>query len=96
MVNEVNSPKSPYLIFIEDSDGRINDIFIGGENQVLMETDNIVAAVTSLMFIYYVCNLEYPKQCFNTFLFLQRAVLKIFDRVKVPTKVLLLLNELYK
>ena len=61
-----------------------------------MELDNIVAAVLCLMFMYYVCNLEYPKECFNTFLFLQRTVLKVFDRVKVPTKVLLFSNELYK
>lgn len=53
-----------------------------------MELDNIVAAVSCLMFMYYVCNLEYPKECFNTFLFLQRTVLKVFDRVKFPTKVL--------
>ena len=87
---------SPFLIFIEDSQGRVDRIYIAGEKRVLMELDNIVAAVSCLMFMYYVCNLEYPKECFNTFLFLQRTVLKVFDCVKVPTKVLLFLNELYK
>ena len=86
----------PYVIFCEDSNGSVNRIFIAAEKRILMEADDILAAVSSLMFIYYICNLEYPKQCFDTFLFLQRAVLKLFDRVKVPTKVLLFLNELYK
>ena len=86
----------PFLIFIEDRQGRVDRIYIAGEKRVLMGLENIVAAVTCLMFMYYVCKLEYPKECFNTFLFLQRTVLKVFDRVKFPTKVLLFLNELYK
>ena len=95
-VKKETIPMSSFLIFTEDSDGRVDRIYIAGEKRVLLEVDNMIAAVSCLMFIYYVCNLEYPKECFNTYLFLQRAVLKVFDRVKVPTKVLLLLNELYK
>ncbi len=72
----------------------MDKISIAGEKMVLLDADDVVSAVSSLMFICYVCNLEYPKECFNTFLFLQRAVLKVFDRVKVPTMVLLLMNEL--
>ena len=87
---------TPFLVFTEDSDGRVNKIYIAGEKHILMELDNVIDGVSCLMFVYYVCNLEYPKQCFNTFLFLQRAILKVFDRVKVPTKVLMFLNELYK
>ena len=88
-------PMTPFLIFTEDSDGRVNKIYIAGEKRILMELDNVIDGVSCLMFVYYVCNLEYPKQCFNTFLFLQRAI-SVFDRVKVPTKVLMFLNELYK
>ena len=89
-------PISPFLIFTEDSEGRVDKISIAGEKRVLLDADDVVSAVSSLMFMYYVCNLEYPKECFNTFLFLQRAVLKVFDRVKVPTRVLLLMNELFQ
>ena len=68
---------TPFLKFTEDSDGRVNKIYIAGEKSILMELDNVIDGVSCLMFVYYVFNLEYPKQCFNTFLFLQRAILRL-------------------
>ena len=63
-------PITPFLTFTEDSEGRVNKVYIAGEKCILMELDNVIDAVSCLMILYYVCNLEYPKQCFNTFLFL--------------------------
>jgi hypothetical protein len=37
------------------------------ENQVLMKNLGFLDAVESMLMIYYVYNLEYPKECFNTF-----------------------------
>jgi hypothetical protein len=43
---------SPYIIFCEDNNGRVNRIFIATEKRILMEADDFLAAVSSLMSIY--------------------------------------------
>ena len=91
LVKNPNSPMLPHLVITEDDNGRVSEISIAAERQVLVETDDVVTGIISLLFLYYVCNFEYPKQCHNTFMFLQRKVLNVCDRVKVPTKVLLLI-----
>ena len=63
-------PITSLLIFTEDSEGRVSKVYIAGDKCILMELDDVIDAVSCLMFLYYVCNLEYPKQCFNTFPFL--------------------------
>ena len=71
------------------------EFYIAGEQEVLVSIlGGIIDAVGALMFMYYVCNLEYPKECFNTYFVLQRTILKVHDTEKVPTRVLMLMNEL--
>ena len=50
------------------------------------EPSGLLDALESMMLLYYVCNLEYPKECFNTFLFLQRQVMKVHGTQKMPTQ----------
>ena len=86
---------SPLFIFPDLEPAVYENIYIAGEKQLLMAiTGGIIEGVGSLMFLYYVCNLKYPKECFNTLTFLQRQILKVYDTQKVPTKVLMLLSEL--
>ncbi|CAB4011852.1 Hypothetical predicted protein [Paramuricea clavata] len=66
------------------------------ENHVVFKHLGLLDAVESMMLLYYVCTLEYPKECFNTFLFLQRQVLKVYDTQKIPTKVLVLMSDIDK
>ena len=47
-------PISPFLVFTEDSEGRVDKISIAGEKRVLLDADDVVSAVSSLMFMYYV------------------------------------------
>ena len=63
------------------------------ENQVLLKNLGFLDAVESMLMIYYVCNLEYPKECFSTFLILQRQAMRVHDTQKVPSKVLELMSE---
>ena len=85
---------APFLIFNGSLEEPRGDISVAAENRVILQdATGIIEATLSLMFLYYVCNLEYPKECFNTFFFLQRHALKVFDTQKVPTKVLILMSE---
>ena len=43
-------------------------------------------ALISLLLLYFVFNVEYPKKCLNLYLFLQRYILKVYDRARLPTK----------
>ena len=85
---------TPFIIF----EGQLqapDDIYLSGERNLLLKVNggHTSALVTPLL-IYFVCNIEYPKECRNTYLFLQREVLNVYDSVKLPTKVLQLMNEL--
>ncbi|CAB4028765.1 sterile alpha motif domain-containing 3-like isoform X1, partial [Paramuricea clavata] len=46
LAKESSSPMSPYIIFCEDNNGSVNRIFIAAEKRVLMEADDILAAVS--------------------------------------------------
>ena len=51
-------------------------------------------ALITFLLLYFVCNVEYPKECLNVYLFLQRYILKVCDSARLPTKLLQFLNEL--
>ena len=67
-----------------------------GENRVILGEMGLVDALEAMMFLFYVCNLQYPKACTNTFIVIQRIVMKVYDTQKVPTKVLVLMSDLSK
>ena len=67
------------------------EMVIAAENEVPLQVEGILQAVESLMCMYYVCNIQYPNECLNTFIFLERNILKAYT---VPTKVLILMSEL--
>jgi hypothetical protein len=47
-------PMSPFLVFTEDSEGRVDKISIAGEKRVFLDADDVVSAVLSLMFMYVI------------------------------------------
>ena len=70
------------------------EMAIAAENEVLLLVEGLLQAVEPLMCMYYVCNIQYPKNGLNTFIFLQRNILKAYDTVTVPIKVPILMSEL--
>lgn len=91
------SGMTPFLVFggaLEEP--QLDQVAIVAENQVLLHADGLLESIELMMMLYYVCNIEYPKEIFNTLFFLQRQVLQVFDTQKVPTKVLVFLDELSK
>ena len=85
---------SPFLVFTRSIDDPDNNMTVAAENKVLIEAEGIWEAVEVLLMAYYVCNVQYPKECLNTYLFLKRSVLKVYDSQKLPTKVLILLSKI--
>ena len=79
VANSTKPAMAPFLIFngcLEEP----GEQSVAAENKLILpDATDIIKATELLMFWYYVCNLEYPKECFNTFFFLQRHALKVFD-----------------
>ena len=47
-----------------------------------------IEVLITLLLLYFVCNVEYPKEFLNLHLFLQRYILKVYDSERLPTKLL--------
>ena len=88
---------SPPFILIVWELPNYDDIFIVAEGQKLLTvTGGHLVAVKCLISFYYTLNFCYPKACANTFIFLQKHILQIFDSQKNPVKVTVFVNELSK
>lgn len=88
---------SPPFILIVGELPNYDDIFIVAEGEKLLKvTGGHLVAVKCLISFYYTLNFCYPKACANTFIFLQKHFLQIFDSQKNPVKVTVFINELSK
>ena len=54
-------------------------------------TEGITKAFELLIW-FFACNMQYPKECFNSLVFLRRQVFKVFDMQKAPINVQLVLS----
>ena len=60
---------SPFLIFGGSVVEPAGEFSIASERDVLMSiSGGVIDAVGAMTFMYYVCNLEFPKECSNIFL----------------------------
>ena len=84
----------PFIIF----EGKLcspDNIFISGEQELLIKINGGVhRSVDYFLLLYFVCYVEYPKECVNVYLFLQKYILKVYDSARLPTKLLQFLNVL--
>ena len=94
---ELTTPSmSPFIVIGSTVNEPNEEMAIAGENEVLLKASGILEAFECSMCMYYICNEQYPKVCANTYMFLQRSILNVFDNQKVPTKVLIFMSELSK
>ena len=91
---EARTGMPPFIIF----EGKLcspDNIFISGEQELLIKINGGVhRSVDYFLLLYFVCYVEYPKECVNVYLFLQKYILKVYDSARLPTKLLQFLNEL--
>ena len=78
----------PFIVF----EGKLcypKIIFISGEQELLIKINGgHTEALITFLLLYFVCYVEYPKECVNVYLFLQKYILKVYDSARLPTKLL--------
>ena len=78
VANSTKPAMAPFLIFngcLEEP----GEQSVAAENKLILpDATDIIKATELLMFWYYVCNLEYPKECFNTFFFFAKTCIEGF------------------
>ena len=77
-MKQTMSGMSPFIVFGGTFVEPEEEMVIAAENVVLLQVEGMFQAVESLICMYYVCNIQYPKECLNTFVFLQRNILKAY------------------
>ncbi len=80
-MKQTKSGMSPFIVFGGSLVEPEEEMAIAAENEVLVQVESILQAVESLMCVYCVCNIEYSKECLNTFIFLQRNILEAYDMI---------------
>ena len=61
-----------------------DDIYLGAEQEILLKINGgHTSALTASLPVNFVCNtcIQYPKECMNIYMFLQRYVLNVYESV---------------
>ena len=75
--------KAPFIIFKGELHSP-DDIYLGAEQEILLKINGgHTSALTASLPVYFVCNtcIQYPKECMNVYMFLQRNVLNVYESV---------------
>ena len=79
---------SPHIL-IEDGEPVL---FI--EKMVVAKAEDLLEAVVAWFASFYIFNIKFPKNSKYTLTFLQKGILKLKDKVKIPVKVFKLMKQL--
>lgn len=63
-----------------------NEVYVVAEQQILIECSDFLEALTTLIGLYFVCNIKYPHEAEKTFIFIQTYCLKLSSE-KISSKV---------
>ena len=73
----------PLFIIFEGELHSPDDIYLSAEQEILLKINGeLTSALTMLLLVYFVCNIQYPKECMNVYMFLERYV-SIYESVKL-------------
>ena len=80
MTNTTGTGMAPFLLIGGTMEKpQPSDVAIIAENRAIFEAMGLVDVLDSMVFLYYICNLEYPKECANTFIVIQRMIMNVYD-----------------
>ena len=72
----ISKERMTTLIIFEGQLQAPDNIYLSGKRNLLIKVNGgHTSALVTLLLIYFMCNREYPKECRNSYLFLQREVL---------------------
>ena len=74
----------PLFIIFEGELQSPDGIYLSAEQEILLKINGGLtsAPLTMLLLVYFVCNIQYPKECMNVYMFLERYV-NIYESVKL-------------
>ena len=64
------------------------------EKMVVAKAEDLLEAVVAWFASFYIFNIKFPKNSKYTLTFLQKGILKLKDKVKIPVKVFKLMKQL--
>lgn len=85
-------PITPHLAVVGELFSS-SEVYVVAEQQILIECCEFLEALTTLIGLYFVCNIKYPREAEKTFIFFQTYCLKLSSE-KIPSIVNSLCNKL--
>lgn len=74
---------TPYMLYCD-----FNQIFVAAERSILFEVNSIYQALLSVMGLYYAFDIQYPSNCCNTLLFIEKFILMITSGAEFTKSIL--------
>ena len=71
---------TPHIVSLEVA----QFFFVVGEGQIITEVSTFSQAMCAVLATYYVFDIAYSKQCFNTLHFFERFIFGLLGGAKVP------------
>jgi hypothetical protein len=90
--NLCSFPITPHLAVVGEMFSS-NEVYVVAEQQIVTECCEFLEALATLIGLYYVCNIKYPKDAEKTFIFFQTYCLQLSSE-KIPSKIISLCNKL--
>ena len=81
---------TPYVMVFEQQ------FFVVAERQIIVEVNSFAKAMSALFACYYTFDIAYPKQCLNSFLFLERFMYGIVTGPKLSKTVVGVISDIQK
>jgi len=79
----------PYILKINH-----NQFYVVAEKVVVSDTIRLMDALINMICAYFVFDIEYPKSMYATLIFVQRYILGIADKQRIPDVVTRVLTSL--
>ena len=84
---------TPYIMVIE---GATQQYFVVAEKQIVAEVNKFDVAITARFAVYYMFDVQYPKESMNTMLFIERFILGIITGPMLSKTVLGTVSDIQK
>ena len=75
--------QQPHIVMFQDEDDELNQYFVSVEQQLMLESGNLSAAIFYCLAAHYIFNLTYHKKSGDVWLFMQERVLGLPSKARV-------------
>ena len=75
--------QQPHIVVFKDEDDELNQYFVSVEQELMLESGNLTAAIFYCLSPHYIFNLTYHKKSGDVWLFVQERVLGLPPKARV-------------